>query len=419
MTTSPNTLSIGILLALIISTGNMTACTQDNNPAATPPKAVKTAVTAYSFPNADANQILFSFYSLEEPELSLAKQNGVSAIGPYYVQKGPQKTFERAGAAKLPALYTLGKRIDFSNYSATTQAAALASLKAEVATVSKSPEIIAWALASEELRYWRAAEMEWLEQATDIIRQNDAAGRPILMYEPNHRSADALIKTSKYLDFVAKGTYANLVGMKNKRTWVRWSIEQAVEAANQTSTIPLAVLYMAKDQKSNNDIAAIRNWTRHDVYLSLLTGAKGIIVWSGWSKRAGFQQHFNDFYDGYISAARELNIAPGFAPIFLRGTPLEGIQAIVTKGPASQTFTFQDSRYTYPTLSYKQYGLDEKNYLFLINSADEPCRVTISGLPNNSTILNAFNNEPVNLDKGEIIMDAFAITVFSWATNKK
>ena len=204
------------------------------------------------------------------------------------------------------------------------------------------------------------------------------------MYEPNHRSSADLIKTSQYLDFVAKGTYANHVGMQNKRTWVRWSVEQAVEAASQSSSIPVAVLWMARDQETPEDIAAIRKWTRHDVYLSLVTGAKGIIVWSGFNKRRGFRRHFKDFYEGYLSAAHELNIDPGLGRVFLRGITETDITANVMHGPATQRFRYRDKKYTYPTVSIKQLRLDNQHYLFVVNSANEACRVQLTGLPRQS-----------------------------------
>ena len=56
-----------------------------------------------------------------------------------------------------------------------------------------------------------------------------------------------------------------------------------------------------------------------DVYLSLVTGAKGIIVFSGWNNRPGFKEQFQNFYDGYIATAKELNGTPDLGNVFLRG----------------------------------------------------------------------------------------------------
>lgn len=368
------------------------------------------------YPNGNSDTLLFSFYSLEEPQLSEARQHGVSAVGPYYGRHGLDRELEKARAAQLPLLYAIGSKIDFLSTAEPDLAGALKLLRAEVAGAVQQREIGAWALATEELRHWRPAEMHWLEQATAVIRESDPLQRPIFMYEPNHRGTEALVKTSRYLDLVAKGAYANHVGMQNKRTWVRWSIEQAVEAARQSSNIPIAVLWMARDQETAEDIAAIRSWTRHDVYLSLVTGAKGIIVWSGFNRRPGFRRHFGDFYEGYLSAARELNIDPGLGRVFLRGITETDVTASVTRGPATQTFSYRKKQYAYPTISIKQLRLGNQHYLFVVNSANEACRVQLAGLPGNRSILNGLTKQPASITNGEISMTAYDVQIFTWTS---
>jgi hypothetical protein len=368
------------------------------------------------YPNGNSDTLLFSFYSLEEPQLSEAHNHGVSAVGPYYGRQGLDRELEKARTAQLPLLYAIGSKIDFSGTAEPDLAGALKLLTAEVSGAVKQPEIGAWALATEELRHWRPAEMHWLEQATAIIRKSDPLHRPIFMYEPNHRSTESLVKTSRYLDLVAKGAYANHVGMQNKRTWVRWSVEQAVEAARASSNIPVAVLWMARDQETPEDIAAIRKWARHDVYLSLVSGAKGIIVWSGFNKRPGFRRHFTDFYEGYLSAAHDLNIDPGLGRVFLRGIAETGITASVTHGPATQKFRYRDKKYTYPIISIKQLRLGNQHYLFVVNSANEACQVQLAGLPKNRSILNGLSKQPATITKGEISMTAYDVQVFTWSS---
>lgn len=372
--------------------------------------------TGTFYPNGNSSTLLFSFYSLEEPQLSEAHKHGVSAVGPYYGRKGLDKDLEKARVAQLPLLYAIGPKIDFLDTATPDIAAALSQLKVEVARGVEKPEIGAWALSTEELRHWRPAEMQWLQQATAIIRDKDPLHRPIFMYEPNHRSSADLIKTSQYLDFVAKGTYANHVGMQHKRTWVRWSVEQAVKAADQSSSIPVAVLWMARDQQTPEDIAAIRKWTRHDVYLSLVTGAKGIIVWSGFNRRPGFRRHFRDFYEGYLSAARELNIDPGLGRVFLRGIAETDVTASVTRGPATQRFSYRKKQYTYPTISIKQLRLGNQHYLFVVNSANEACRVQLAGLPNNRSILNGLTKKAAPITNGEISIPAYDVQIFIWTS---
>jgi hypothetical protein len=358
-------------------------------------------------------KLLFSMYSLVEPQLSSAATEGLTAIGPYYGNSGHEKALAYSQAAKLPVFYTAGTRLDFETETGIVLEDELELLRRDIAAASERPEIAAWALANEELRYWRPAEMKWLEQATKVIRDNDPYDRPILMYEPNNRTADAMTKTSKYLDFVARGTYANYANKKYTRTWVRWSIEQAVAAAAATDTTPLAVLWMARDQDNEADIASIPLWTRHDVYLSLITGAKGILVFSGRNNRSGFKKHFQNFYDGYIATAKELNGAPNLGSVFLRGEKTESVSLSIIYGPAVQSFEIKEQAHEYPTVSSAEYALGGRNYLFVVNSAESEVTLKLDGLPQDKEISDAFTGEKAAVTK-TMKLDRLEVIALTW-----
>jgi hypothetical protein len=363
------------------------------------------------YPN--GNVMLFSMYSLVEPELSRARADGLTAVGPYYGDPDLDKAIATAASAELPLIYTAGWRLDFDATPNPNLDVELERLATAVADASASPQIAAWALANEELRFWRKAEMLWLENATRVIRDNDPANRPILMYEPNNRNSDGLEKTSQYLDFAAKGAYANHVGMTHKRTWVRWSVEQAVIAAAKTDTVPIAFLWMAKDQENTEDEASIGRWAKHDVYLSLITGAKGIIVWSGWNRRAGFQKDFADFYDGYVTAATELNGELQLARVFLFGEAKLDISISVVTGPTTQSFDYQDNHYEYPTISSAQLELDSKNYLFVVNSAEQAVTIEVNDLPGDKQIINAFTGATY-APEAVTALDKYEVLALAW-----
>ncbi len=358
-------------------------------------------------------KLLFSMYSLVEPQLHSASASGLTAIGPYYGKANHKQSLANSQAGQLPVIYTAGTRLDFADANNFVIEDELELLGHDIATASKRPEIAAWALANEELRYWRVAEMEWLQQATKVIRNNDPYDRPIMMYEPNHRSANGLIKTSMYLDFVAKGSYTNYVGMKYKRTWLKWSIEQTVAAASATDSIPLALLWMARDQDNEADILSIQKWTRHDVYLSLVMGAKGILVFSGWNNRAGFKQHFQKFYAGYVSAAKELNGELNLSSAFLHGKKTNSVSLTVTDGPALQAFEYQETMHEYPTISWAEYELGGRHYLFVVNSAESQVQVKLSGLPQNIELFNAFNGTKIS-DTETMELERLAVIALTW-----
>lgn len=94
-----------------------------------------------------------------------------------------------------------------------------------------------WYVHPEELRWWKGHEIHYLEHVAETIRQTDPKDRPVWMYEPGHRDADALERTARHLDIVGKGMYTNYSGQVNDRVWVRWTIEQekqAIAALNET-----------------------------------------------------------------------------------------------------------------------------------------------------------------------------------------
>jgi len=153
------------------------------------------------------------------------------------------------------------------------------------------------------------------------------------------------------------------------------------------------VLWMARDQDNAADISSIPLWTRHDVYLSLITGAKGILIYSGWNNRAGFKKHFQNFYDGYIATAKELNGTADLGSVFLRGKKTESVSISIVDGPTVQSFAIKEQVLEYPTVSSAEYSLGGQNYLFIVNSAESGVTLKLNGLPQDQDIFNAFTGD--------------------------
>ena len=143
-------------------------------------------------------------------------------------------------------------------------------------------EIAWWAINPEELRPWKADEMQYLTIVCDTIRRSDARHRPIFLYNPNHRNAATLVPIARQVDVLGKGCYDNSVGHKRERIWVRWSVEQEVRAlaeAGRPNVIPLLMPELCKDPAPSED-REIRSWVRHDIYLGMASSAKGVLIWS-------------------------------------------------------------------------------------------------------------------------------------------
>jgi len=167
---------IAVLIALAIS---LESCSGSRKP--TPASDI--------YPQ--GTKLLFSAYTLREPQLSEAKANGFTAIGPYY-RRDKSRAVNFAERAGLPLIYSIGPKIDFAGTKIESDAEALEKIAREVNEVSKIEDIAIWNLGNEELRHWRTREMDWLKKVTAVIRANDPYDRPIMMYEPNHRNSEQL-----------------------------------------------------------------------------------------------------------------------------------------------------------------------------------------------------------------------------------
>ena len=335
---------------------------------------------------------MFSLYSLVSPEVERARADGFTCLGPYYGDQAKSGVLQKAEQAGLKCIYTVGKRINFvgdPNYAMPTDDEIRRVIQTQVNQVASRHEIAVWNLANEELRYWRPDEMRWLRVAAAACHAADPLHRPVMMYDPNHRTAAALARTVRYLDFSSKGMYANSSGFTRNRVWIRWSVEQEVAACALANpqAIPVSVLWMAQDPKDPAEDERIPAWTRHDVYLSLVTGAKGILVWSGWNRRRGFQRTFKKYYRGYAAAAKELTGDLGLGQVFLFGQHQHDLHVRVLAGPPILTVQYQKQSVTYPSVSHLDIAFGDSRWLFLVNSAEREVRVGEEGLPSDSVLV--------------------------------
>jgi len=253
----------------------------------------------------------------------------------------------------------------------------------------KDPNICWWYVAPEEIRFWRKNELDYLKIVTETIRELDPHHRPIWMYEPNHRNAGSLVKTGKFQDIIGKGCYTNLAGFQKNRIWVRWSVEQEVKAIQELAKqdrrfrIPLVMPELCQDPKNPTDDKLIPLWTRHDVYLGLMSGAKGVSIWSLF-KRGGVRRTWQLWYDSYAQIGKELTGDLKLGEVFLYGKNNASITVKQTKGPQSVTLFVGDrtklelgtiteqerkgNTHTYPALSAKTLFYKGATYVFLCNS---------------------------------------------------
>jgi len=154
----------------------------------------------------------------------------------------------------------------------------------------------------------------------------------------------------------------------------------AIAAAN-TNAVPWILLWMAADaQDGEEDL--IEDWCRHDAYMGLIMGGKGISIWSGWRPRSSWTNDFQAYFDGYLTVASDLNQERNLAPVFLHGTEVTGVTLNVTSGPASLQLVYPDGvTNNYPPVTFTMREYLGQQYLFAVNSATQAVTLTFSGVP--------------------------------------
>jgi hypothetical protein len=321
------------------------------------------------------------------------KADGGTLIGPQYELN--HRALADAEAQGLHCIYTIGcderaqswtSFVDNRNTSVD-----LAHLRqrviAQVKAVADHANIAWWDLTPEEMRWWRPEEMTYLQTVYEAIREADPRKRPVFMYEPNNRDAASLAKTLLYQDLSAKGVYANYAGQRATRgPWIRWSVEQEVEAirlSGRTHAIPLVVPEMFQ-QPAPADVPLVGAWARHDTYVGLICGARGVIVFS-LRQREGFTAH-DAYYEGYASVARDLNLDRQLGKVLLFGEIRDDIDLAVTDGPATlvlyDTFGANLGQpLIYPSVAFCSVQYEQDRYLLAANSAAAAVTVRVAGLP--------------------------------------
>lgn len=341
--------------------------------------------------------------------------NGFSVVGPAY-GAGNEAQSAACDKAGLPHIVQVGP-FD-GNVGGNWEAASKIPLAevgprtaANVARHAASRSVVMWAVQPEELRPWRKDEMAYLKAVCDAIRAADPLRRPIFLYNPNHRDAASLANIVPHVDVVAKGCYANGAGHKDNRAWIRWSVEQmrtaAIRGGPDRQVLVMPELARDPDPADQPHIAA---WVRHDVYLGLMSGADGVLLWSLFPRKE-VKATWKTWYDAYAACGRELNGERGLAQVFLFGERRDDLR-IETVEPrhdyplGTSARNALESTTTSPgegkagtlhpwTACERQLGA--AHHLFLANSMPEPTTFRIAGIPGGVRAESTFDGRPIAL----------------------
>ncbi len=344
---------------------------------------------------------------------------GVTMIGPQYELN--DSSLDVAKKYNVKMVFSIVPKVDgvivdreyLKRLTARKEKLDVAKVKASVAEIVKAvadrPEIAWWDITPEEMRFWVPNELEYLKTAYETVKENDPLKRPVFMYEPQHRSADDLVKLLPYQDLCVKGTYVNHSAMKTQRVWVRHSIElqgEAVKAMKDGRERYVIALPEMFQQPSAEELKMIPAWVRHDVYASLVNGAKGVLVFSA-SRRPEFAAR-QAYLDAYLKVCGELTGKLQLGQVFLFGEKKSDVECSIMSGPQQVTMTKGKVTQSYSPVSFACYSWHNKRYVFLVNSANEPVKAVVGGMvyASNLTVRDLLRDTPgFTAPEGEFIVE--------------
>lgn len=274
--------------------------------------------------------------------------------------------------------------------------AIMSSIKGIVKKHAVDPNIAWWTLAPEELRYWQKNEYTYLQKAVKAIHESDPLKRPVYMYSPGHRNGKALSNVAKYLDIIGKGCYTNYSSQKNSRIWVRWTMEQELEAiklAGRKNVVPILLPEMFQEPKPE-EVKLIPAWVRHDVYLGLVSGAKGVLIFSLWPRKK-FPSH-PVYLNAFCKVASEITGKAALGQVFLFGEARNDLKLNISSGPATAECKVRlrkTQTFSYPSVSFANIAYKKERYLVAVNSTQQNVKAEISGFPVKIAAFNALDGK--------------------------
>ena len=344
--------------------------------------------------------------------------NGFTVAGPCYGNDAPYVRMCASNGWPVVAHIAHGHRFtekDPAKNYVFDEPSLRTNVAAEVQALAPLKEIVWWAVQPEELRPWRKSEMQYLAVVCDEVRARDPLRRPVYLYNPNNRTCETLAPIARQVDVLAKGCYVNSVGKKRERAWLGWSVEQelaALAAAGRPGAIPLVMPVLSQDPEPGEE-GEIRAWVRHDVYLGLARGAKGVLIWSLFRRRE-VAKTWPLWYDAYAECGRELNGARGLAQVFLfGGTPEAKLDVRLARGEEAARVTLggqaggeavttdeterRERDRELPSWVAREFVYGDAHWLFVVNSANDAAAFEVRGWPADVAARDGFTSAPVAL----------------------
>lgn len=260
-----------------------------------------------------------------------------------------------------------------------------------ITNLAKSDQV-AWWEFPEEQRYWREGEMAIVTKYAKWTRKYDPKKRPNYMYIPGHYDAESIQQYVPYLDIIPASVYTQYANKPH--AWVRWRMETILKGIKLAKAkvgydylhgekIPVAVLELFHEE--GNAITTPEG-AYHDFWQSIVSGARGILVFSYWHKRD--HPELEKVWQMYSKAAREITGTEQIGTAILYGQRLDSVGFEIVAG-AKSTKKFESEpnqeTITFPALNLLTIVWNQHTYIIAVNSAEKSVSASITGLPKDIT----------------------------------
>jgi hypothetical protein len=273
---------------------------------------------------------------------------------------------------------------------------------------------VGWWNLPEERRWWRKGEMQIIKNYYKWTRRYDCLKHPNYMYIPGHYTAEAVAKYVPYLDIIPASVYTSNYQMPH--AWVRWRMETTIKGIERAKAkigrnylegekTPIAVLQLFDGSAGKPHLKKLmrQEGAYHDFWQCIVSGAKGILVFSYWHKRDNPQCEKN--WQAYCRAADQIKGAERIGQVILFGRKFDNLTCDIIKGPLrTEKFVPLGTKLEsirYPSVDFLSKTYFGNLYIILVNSTEQSVTAKIRGVPNSSTEANVlFQHRKLRIEGG-------------------
>jgi len=268
-----------------------------------------------------------------------------------------------------------------------------------ISECAESENVLWWDMP-EERRFWYSEEFDAVKNVFNWSREYDPYKRPCYMYIASQYIQEDIKHYLPYLDIIPSSVYTTYTMMPH--AWVRWRNEETVNAIvkngyeigpnylkGQKTPVAIIELFYEPTKDDVFPVAMGPQGAYHDFWQSIVSGAKGIIVFSlvhGTDPQSKYYKDiFTQNWQQYCKAAGEISGSENIGQAVLFGKKIDTIKTDIIDG-CTRTPEFVPHGTKLPPISYPSVdtlAIEYEGYLYLIavNSSESYAKACFSNIP--------------------------------------